>query len=95
MKIDLGLEIQFLLKCPFLTTVVSKIDRQTKVDVIGTWEVSILFYNSWRFFFIPGYPKVTPYVPKMAAKFSFLFLFIYLFFFYIYQAIFINWPATK
>ena len=35
MKVDLGFEIQFLLKSPFLT-VLSKIYRSTKVDVLGT-----------------------------------------------------------
>ena len=55
-KIDLVFEIQFLLKCPFLT-VFSKIYRPTKVDVLGLWEVSILFRNSWRFFFcLTGVP---------------------------------------
>ena len=39
-KIDLGFEIQFLLKCPFLT-VFSKIYRLTKVDVLGTWDIYI------------------------------------------------------
>ena len=38
-KFDLGLEIQFLLKRPFLT-VFSQIYRPTKVDVLGTHEVS-------------------------------------------------------
>ena len=65
-KIDLGLEIQFLLKCLFLT-VFSKIYRPTKVDVLGTWEIGILLRNLWCLFLL-GYPKVTPYVPKMAAK---------------------------
>ena len=36
-KIGLRLEIQSLLKYPF-ATVFSKIYRQTKVDVLGTWE---------------------------------------------------------
>ena len=48
-KIDLGLEIQSLPKCPFLT-VFSKIYRPTKVNMLGNWEVSILFRNLWRFF---------------------------------------------
>ena len=41
-KIYLGLEIQFMLKCLFLT-VFSKVKHPTKVDVLGIWEVSILF----------------------------------------------------
>ena len=58
--VDLVFEIPFLLKFLFLT-VFSKIYCPTKEDVLGTWEVIILFINSWRFFgcFIPGYPKVT------------------------------------
>ena len=71
-KIYFGLEIQFLLKCLFLT-VFSKIYRPTKVDMLGAWEVSISLRNSWRFF-IPGYPKVTHYVLKMAAKLTSLVL---------------------
>ena len=51
-----------LLKYPFLT-VLSKIYRLTKVDVIGTREVSIFFFS-----FIPWYLKMTPYVPKTAAN---------------------------
>ena len=47
---DLGLEIQSLPKCPFLT-VFSKTYFPTKVDVLGPWEVSILFRNAWHFFF--------------------------------------------
>ena len=39
-KIDLGLEIQSLPKCPFLI-VFSKMYRPTKVNVLGNWEVSI------------------------------------------------------
>ena len=62
MKIDLGLEIQSLLKRPFLT-LLSKIYRLTKVDVLGTCKVSIFFVC-----FMAGYLKVTPYIPKMAAK---------------------------
>ena len=50
MKIDLPLEIQYLPKCPFLN-VFSKIYCPTKVDVLGNWEVSILFRNLLRFFF--------------------------------------------
>ena len=50
-KIDLRLEIQSLQKFPFLT-VLSKIYHLTKVNVLGTWEVSILFRNLWRFFFV-------------------------------------------
>ena len=68
MKIDLELEIQSLTKCPVLN-VFSKIYRLTKVDVLGDWEVGNLFRNLWRFFCdIPGYPKLTPYVLKMAPK---------------------------
>ena len=48
-KIDLGLDIQSLSKCPFLN-VFSKTYRPTKVDVLGNWEVIILFRNSWLFF---------------------------------------------
>ena len=44
-KIYLGFKIHFLLKCPFLT-VFGKIYSLTKVDVLGTWEVTILFRNS-------------------------------------------------
>ena len=36
-KIDLGFEIEFLLKCSF-QTMFSKIYCLTKVDVLGTWE---------------------------------------------------------
>ena len=50
MNIDLGLKIKSLPKCPFLN-VFSKAYRPTKVDVLG-WEVSILFRNLWRFFFV-------------------------------------------
>ena len=68
-NLNLGLKIQSLPKCPFLT-VFSKTYRPTKVDVLGPWEAGILFRNLWRFFFcfIPGYPKLTPYVPRMASK---------------------------
>ena len=54
-KVQLGLEIQSLLNCPFLT-LFSKIYRPTKVDVLGTWEVGICFKNAWPFFFcfVPG-----------------------------------------
>ena len=57
-KVPLGFESQFLLKCLFLI-VFSKIYRLAKVDVLGTWEVGIL---------------LTPYVPKMAAKLMSLYL---------------------
>ena len=51
MKTDLGLEIQSVPKCPFLT-VFSKSYRPTKVNVLGNWEVSIFFRNLWRLFFV-------------------------------------------
>ena len=65
LKFDMGLKIKSLLKCPFLN-VCSKTFRPTKVNMLGNWEVSILFRNLWRsfFVFILGYPKLTPYVPK-------------------------------
>ena len=47
----MGLEIQSLSKCPFLN-VFSKNYCPTKVDVLGNWEVSILFRDLWRFFFV-------------------------------------------
>ena len=50
-KTDIKLDIPFLLKCPF-RTVFGKIYRPTKSNLLGTWEVSILFRNSWRFFFV-------------------------------------------
>ena len=83
-KVEFGFVIQFWLKCPFLTVFI-KIYCPTKLDV-GTWEVSILFRNSRRFLllFILEYPKMTPYVPKIAAKLTSS-----------YQAISTNWPATK
>ena len=57
MKIYLGLDIQFLLKCPFLT-VFSKIYGLTKVDVQGTWEVIFLLgkFMAFLFLFDTGVP---------------------------------------
>ena len=68
-KIDFGLEMKSLLKCPFLTVFI-KIYRPTK---LGTF-----------FGFNLGYLKVTPYVPKLAAKLTSK---------YIYQGVFTNLPA--
>ena len=67
-KIYLELEIQSLPKCPLLT-VFGKMYCLTKVNVLGNWEVSILFKNVWLFFFcfVRGYPKLTSYVPKMVV----------------------------
>ena len=71
-KIDSGLEIQSLPKCLFLN-VFSEIYCLTKVDVLGNWDVSIFVLyicGVFLFCFIPGYPKLTLYVPKMASKFT-------------------------
>ena len=62
MKIDLGMEIQSLPKYPFLT-VFSKMYRPTKVDVQGIC-----------FCFLPWYPKLTLYAPKMASKLTLSYL---------------------
>ena len=69
LKINLELKIKSQSKYPFLN-VFSKTYRPTKVNVLGNWEVSILFRNSWRFFFVlyPGPPKLTPFIPEMASK---------------------------
>ena len=65
LKMVLGLKIKFLPKCLFLT-VFSKTYLPTKVNMLGNWEVSML----WRLFFcfISGYPKFTPYVPVPGIK---------------------------
>ena len=65
-KIDLGLEIQSLPKCPFLT-VFSKIYCPTKNNVPGNWEISILFRDLCRFFFVLCRGTLN-YIPKFALQ---------------------------
>ena len=56
-------------KCLFLTVFTTTYHLLTKVNVLGTSEVSIWFKNVVLLFcFILGYPKLTPYVRKMASK---------------------------
>ena len=50
-KIYLGLNIQSQLKYSSLNVFI-EMYCPTTVDVLGTWEVSILFRNSWCFFFV-------------------------------------------
>ena len=50
-KFDFRLEIQSLPKCLFLN-VFSITYRPAKVNVLGTWEVSVLFRNLLFFFFV-------------------------------------------
>ena len=65
-RVDLGFEIECLLKCFFLT-LFSKIYCLTKEDVPGACKVSI---KKMAFFvsFTPVYLNMTSHVSKMAAK---------------------------
>ena len=68
MKIKVGWESHPSSKRPFFTSF-SKTNGPTKLEGLDTWKTSIVFRNVWRFFcFIPPYPRVTPYVPKIAPK---------------------------
>ena len=83
-KIDFGLEIQSLPKCPFLNVFI-RIYRPTKVDVLGNWEVCILFRNLWRFFVC--FYRGTLYWLLMSLKWH------QSWHNYINKAVFMNWPA--
>ena len=63
MKIEILLESDPPVKLPFLTAF-SKTNEPNKMEELGTWQASILFKN------VPGYPRVIPYVPKIASKWT-------------------------
>ena len=66
MKIELGLDSHPHAKQPFLTAF-SKTNMPSIIEELGTWQARLWFRNPQRIFswFIPGYPRVTPYVPKI------------------------------